>query len=109
MYFPLPCFLQLRSFAAVLARRVALKIAPNQTTTETVELTLWDVVPEETRQVIQTNFLTALKKETNKSARNKICDTISEIARVTALNERKPNFYIEDGIYESRSTILTHC
>ncbi|KAG0331637.1 hypothetical protein BG000_010719 [Podila horticola] len=78
----------LRSFAAVLARRVALRVAPHQPTTDSVEMTLWDVVPEETRQAIQINFLTALKKETNKSARNKICDTISEIARVTALKEQ---------------------
>ncbi|KAF9428919.1 hypothetical protein BGZ94_000530 [Podila epigama] len=86
-------FAVLRSFAAVLTRRVALKTAPKQPTSAAQdkdsgeEPTLLDIIPEETRQSIKTNLITALQKEDTKSARNKICDTIAEIARVAALKE----------------------
>ncbi|KAF9915454.1 Importin-5, partial [Lobosporangium transversale] len=74
----------LRSFAAVLTRRVAFKGIPNQDP-EAEEVTLWDVTQEQTRQAMKTHFLEGLSQESNKSVRNKICDTIAEMARASSL------------------------
>ncbi|KAF9585152.1 hypothetical protein BGW38_003684, partial [Lunasporangiospora selenospora] len=92
----------LRSFSAVLTRRVAFKTIRNHpaATATTItsastnasgttnhsgngntEMTLWDVVQEGTRQMMKTHFLESMTKESNKSVRNKVCDTIAEMAR----------------------------
>ncbi|KAG0255635.1 hypothetical protein BG011_004999 [Mortierella polycephala] len=74
----------LRSFAAVSTRRVAFKtISKQKSETDSGEVTLWSSVQEQTRTAVKTNFLEALSHETNRSSRNKICDTIAELARVS--------------------------
>lgn len=80
----------LRSFAAVLTRRVAFKPAPSQasspkstspTKPKPVEKTLWEAAEEGTRTTVKALFLESLSRETHKSVRNKVCDTIAEMAR----------------------------
>ncbi|KAF9129600.1 hypothetical protein BGW39_004001 [Mortierella sp. 14UC] len=77
----------LRSFAAVLTRRVAFKGIPTQDP-EAEDATLWDVTQEETRQAMKTHFLAGLSQEPNKSVRNKVCDTIAEMARASTAKEQ---------------------
>jgi hypothetical protein len=82
------CFCpQLRSFAAVLTRRVAFKAIPSQDP-DADEVTLWEVTQEETRTAMKTHFLAGLSQEPNKSVRNKVCDTIAEMARASTASER---------------------
>ncbi|KAF9978604.1 hypothetical protein BGZ73_001520 [Actinomortierella ambigua] len=78
----------LRSFAAVLTRRVAFKGIPTQDP-NAEDVTLWDVTQEETRQAMKAHFLAGLSQEPNKSVRNKICDTIAEMARACTLKEQE--------------------
>ncbi|KAI1316705.1 hypothetical protein EDD11_009594 [Mortierella claussenii] len=90
----------LRSFTAVLTRRVAFKASESQdsgsssppigstgasavTIVGTGETTLWEVVQEETRINVKSQFLDSLMQETHQSVRNKVCDTIAEMSRVS--------------------------
>ncbi|KAF9365094.1 hypothetical protein BGX34_011434 [Mortierella sp. NVP85] len=87
----------LRSFAAVLTRRVAFKSAPNQASSpkstsptsksKSSEKTLWDTTEESTRTVVKALFLESLSHETHQSVRNKVCDTIAEMARACIGND----------------------
>ncbi|ORZ27705.1 importin subunit beta-3, partial [Lobosporangium transversale] len=84
----------LRSFAAVLTRRVAFKAPANQDarssgtkspsspipSSASSETTLWGNVQEDTRTYVKAQFLESLVFEIQKSVRIKICDTIAEIA-----------------------------
>ena len=72
----------------MLTRRVAFKGIPTQDP-EAEDATLWDVTQEETRQAMKTHFLAGLSQEPNKSVRNKVCDTIAEMARASTAKERK--------------------
>ncbi|KAG0283826.1 hypothetical protein BGZ96_011804 [Linnemannia gamsii] len=72
---------ELRAFAAVLTRRVAFKSAPNEGPVGT--MTVWESVQEETRVSVRTHYLSALTQETDRSVRNRVCDTISELAHST--------------------------
>ncbi|KAG0205651.1 hypothetical protein BGX28_002767 [Mortierella sp. GBA30] len=71
----------LRSFAAVLTRRIAFKNIPSGT--PAVDVTLWSMVQDETRLAMKTQFLAALLSETNRTVRNKVCDTVAEVARAS--------------------------
>ncbi|KAF9289191.1 hypothetical protein BGZ68_009889 [Mortierella alpina] len=71
----------LRSFVAVLTRRMAFKTVPSGTAAG--DVTLWNMVQEDTRVALRTQFLAALLNETNKSVRNKVCDTVAELARAS--------------------------
>ncbi|KAF9394692.1 hypothetical protein CPC16_010607 [Podila verticillata] len=77
----------LRSFAAVLTRRVAFKGIPTQDP-DADEVTLWDITQESTRQAMKTHFLEGLSQEPNKSVRNKVCDTIAEMARASTAKKQ---------------------
>ncbi|KAF8926778.1 hypothetical protein BGZ58_010915 [Dissophora ornata] len=74
----------LRAFAAVLTRRIAFKPAPHQEsvspTAPAADKTLWEVTQEATRTEVKSQFLEALSHEADRSVRNKICDTIAEMA-----------------------------
>ncbi|KAK3832761.1 MAG: importin subunit beta-3 [Linnemannia gamsii] len=72
---------ELRAFAAVLTRRVAFKSSPNEGPTGTK--TVWESVQEETRVSVRTHYLAALTQESDRSVRNRVCDTISELAHST--------------------------
>ncbi|KAF9143232.1 hypothetical protein BGX30_001008 [Mortierella sp. GBA39] len=72
---------ELRAFAAVVTRRVAFKASPNEGPTGTK--TVWECVQEETRDAVRTHYLAALTQETDRSVRNRVCDTISELAHST--------------------------
>ncbi|KAG0075833.1 hypothetical protein BGZ90_009451, partial [Linnemannia elongata] len=72
---------ELRAFAAVLTRRVAFKASPNEGPTGTK--TVWESVQDETRAAVRTHYLAALTQETDRSVRNRVCDTISELAHST--------------------------
>lgn len=72
----------------MLTRRVAFKGIPTQDP-DADEVTLWDVTQESTRQAMKTHFLEGLSQEPNKSVRNKICDTIAEMARASTAKKRK--------------------
>ncbi|KAF9926818.1 hypothetical protein FBU30_003672 [Linnemannia zychae] len=72
---------ELRAFAAVLTRRVAFKTAPSEGPTGTA--TVWESVQEETRVAVRAHFLAALTQETDRSVRNRVCDTIAEFAHST--------------------------
>jgi hypothetical protein len=74
----------------VLTRRVAFKPAPNQasspkstspTKSKPSDKTLWEAAEEGTRTTVKALFLESLSRETHKSVRNKVCDTIAEMAR----------------------------
>lgn len=70
---------------------MAFKGIPSQDP-EAEDATLWDVTQEETRQAMKTHFLAGLSQEPNKSVRNKVCDTIAEMARASTAKERKRFF-----------------
>ncbi|KAF9433699.1 hypothetical protein BGZ76_009094, partial [Entomortierella beljakovae] len=78
----------LRAFSAVLTRRVAFKsiAVSNDSSPELPSLTpdtmLWQIVTEETRTFVKSQFLESLLRENHKTVRNKICDTLAEMARV---------------------------
>ncbi|KAG0362852.1 importin subunit beta-3 [Gamsiella multidivaricata] len=88
----------LRSFAAVLMRRVAFKSAPEQQQqqgskkTSTTEVTLWDVTQEATRTTTKALFLESLSRENHRSVRNKICDTIAEMARASSTGTKEQSW-----------------
>jgi len=70
---------------------VAFKGIPNPNhnqDSEAEEITLWEVTQEDTRNAMKTHFLAGLSQEQNKSVRNKVCDTIAEMARASTASER---------------------
>ncbi|KAJ2463799.1 importin subunit beta-3, partial [Coemansia sp. RSA 2322] len=67
-----------RAFAAVLLRRIAFQNSPNAEFKED-ERTVWSVVGPNVHQAVKGELLAALKDETDKGARHKLCDTISEV------------------------------
>ncbi|KAG0325589.1 hypothetical protein BGZ99_000415 [Dissophora globulifera] len=75
----------LRSLAAVLTRRVAFKSAPHQASVSPIaiagDLTLWEVTQEASRASVKSQLLESLSQESDRSVRNKVCDTIAEVAR----------------------------
>ncbi|KAJ2777475.1 importin subunit beta-3 [Coemansia javaensis] len=70
---------QARAFAAVLLRRLAFQTV-NATDNKEDERTVWSVVPGAVQQAVKAELLGALRSETERSARHKLCDTIAEIA-----------------------------
>lgn len=50
---------------------------------------MWESVQEETRVAVRTHYLAALTQETDRSVRNRVCDTISELAHYTRTKQRK--------------------
>lgn len=75
---------------------MAFKGIPNQDP-DAEETTLWDVTQEETRQTMKNHFLAGLSQEPNKSVRNKVCDTIAEMARASTLKNRMSLFFFFFG------------
>ncbi|KAI8924999.1 armadillo-type protein [Entophlyctis helioformis] len=77
---------EIRSLTSILLRRMALRArpaapAPAEAAGASVEdVSNYVFVGEETRQFVQTQLLQALSNEANASVRNKICDTVSELA-----------------------------
>jgi importin-5 len=68
---------QIRSFAVVLLRRVAFKTnKPNEEST-----TVWEAAVENTKQIVKRALLEGFEQEAVSAVRNKICDTIAEVAR----------------------------
>ncbi|KAG0008239.1 hypothetical protein BGZ80_003661, partial [Entomortierella chlamydospora] len=86
----------LRAFASVLTRRVSFKSipAPNSSstpispTTPVPETTLWKITTDETRAYVKSQFLESFLHETHKTVRNKSCDTVAEIARVSSTGQQ---------------------
>ncbi|KAJ2709806.1 importin subunit beta-3, partial [Coemansia spiralis] len=70
---------QARAFAAVLLRRIAFQPAQAADNKED-ERTVWSVVPAGVQQAVKAELLGALKNETERGARHKVCDTIAEIS-----------------------------
>ncbi|KAJ2866574.1 importin subunit beta-3 [Coemansia aciculifera] len=69
---------QARAFAAVLLRRIAFQNAPGAEYKED-ERTVWSTVGPAAQQAVKNELLGALNDETDKGARHKLCDTISEV------------------------------
>ncbi|KAJ2636096.1 importin subunit beta-3 [Coemansia sp. RSA 1286] len=67
-----------RAFAAILLRRISFQNAAAAENKED-QHTVWSVVPESVHQTVKAELLGALQRETDRSARHKLCDTISEI------------------------------
>jgi importin-5 len=68
---------QVRSFAVVLLRRVAFKTYNKDDDAETI----WEATPPETHQQVKAALLEGYEHEKVTSVRNKICDTIADVAR----------------------------
>ncbi|RKP10154.1 armadillo-type protein [Thamnocephalis sphaerospora] len=72
----------IRTFAAVLFRRLAYKNAPNQQESgEALSFTVWDAVTAETRTRCMQELMASIKDEQVTSVRHKMCDTVSEVYR----------------------------
>ncbi|KAJ2741550.1 importin subunit beta-3 [Coemansia sp. BCRC 34301] len=69
---------QARAFAAVLLRRISFQSAPNAEYKED-ERSVWSMVGSAVHQIVKSELLGALNDETDRSARHKLCDTISEV------------------------------
>ncbi|KAJ1759819.1 importin subunit beta-3 [Coemansia sp. RSA 2167] len=67
-----------RAFAAVLLRRIAFQDVKAGDNKED-ERTVWSLVPNGVHQAVKNELLGALKDETDRGTRHKLCDTISEI------------------------------
>ena len=61
----------------VLLRRVAFKTFKKDDDTETI----WSAAQDQTRQQVKAALLEGYERETVSSVRNKICDTIADVAR----------------------------
>ncbi|KAJ2318217.1 importin subunit beta-3 [Coemansia sp. RSA 2704] len=70
---------QARAFAAVLLRRIAFQDVKAGDSKED-DRSVWSVVPAAVHQAVKGELLGALKDETDRGARHKLCDTIAEIA-----------------------------
>ncbi|KAJ1936534.1 importin subunit beta-3, partial [Linderina macrospora] len=77
---------QVRAFASVLLRRIAPQDAPGTDSKEDA-YTVWSRVPADVRVSVKTELLGALRDETDRSARHKMCDTIADINKVEAQDE----------------------
>ncbi|KND04212.1 uncharacterized protein SPPG_01645 [Spizellomyces punctatus DAOM BR117] len=71
--------LHLRSFSAILLRRLALKQAANAPKNQNVTYYVW--IGEGPRTYIQTELLESLKGEQQSVVRRKVADTVAELAR----------------------------
>ncbi|KAJ1723452.1 importin subunit beta-3 [Coemansia erecta] len=69
---------QARAFAAILLRRIAYQNAAAAENKEDQQ-TVWSAVPEAVHQAVKAELMGALQDETERGARHKVCDTISEI------------------------------
>ncbi|KAJ2401332.1 importin subunit beta-3 [Coemansia sp. RSA 2559] len=69
---------QARAFASVLLRRISFQKMPNADNKED-ERMVWNSVPNAATQAVKVELLGALKDETDRGARHKLCDTISEV------------------------------
>ncbi|KAJ2557738.1 importin subunit beta-3 [Coemansia sp. RSA 1933] len=69
---------QARAFASVLLRRISFQNMPNAENKED-ERMVWSAVPSTVTQAVKAELLGALKDESERGARHKLCDTISEI------------------------------
>ncbi|KAJ1991204.1 importin subunit beta-3 [Coemansia spiralis] len=67
-----------RAFASILLRRIAFQNMPNPENKED-ERSVWSAVPETVHQAVKIELLGALRDETDRGARHKLCDTISEV------------------------------
>ncbi|OLY77768.1 Importin subunit beta-3 [Smittium mucronatum] len=71
----------IRGFASVLLRRVSLKEDFNSNGNQDYpDTSVWVRVNDESRNQVKSLLLSALNRETDSGSRNKICDTISDIA-----------------------------
>ncbi|KAK9729082.1 importin subunit beta-3 [Basidiobolus ranarum] len=70
----------LRSFSAVLLRRLSFKPLPNQKSSDNM-VSPWDIVQPETRNIVKTELLQSLSSESDVTVRHKLCDTISEVVK----------------------------
>lgn len=66
----------MRSHAAILLRRISLNIKGENEY-------LWTSLPDDARQYCQMQLLESLNVETDLFVRRKICDTISELYKIT--------------------------
>ncbi|KAJ2644463.1 importin subunit beta-3, partial [Coemansia sp. RSA 1285] len=69
---------QARAFASVLLRRIAFQGMPNADTKEDMRM-VWSAVPQAVTQAVKSELLGALRDESDRGARHKLCDTISEV------------------------------
>jgi len=77
----------MRSHAAILLRRISLNIKGENEY-------LWTSLPEDARQYCQMQLLESLNVETDLYVRRKICDTISELYKITISKGCKFKFEI---------------
>ncbi|ORY01320.1 ARM repeat-containing protein [Basidiobolus meristosporus CBS 931.73] len=70
----------LRSFSAVLLRRLSFKSLPNQSSNDNM-VSPWDIVQPETRDITKKELLQSLSSETDVTVRHKLCDTIAEVVK----------------------------
>jgi len=66
----------MRSHAAILLRRISLNLKGDNEC-------LWTSLPDNARQYCQMQLLESLQVETDLYVRRKICDTISELYKIT--------------------------
>ena len=67
----------MRSFAVVLLRRVAFKTFKSDDESQTI----WEGSAESTKEQVKSSLLACYEKESVVTVRNKICDTIADVAR----------------------------
>jgi len=72
----------MRSHAAILLRRISLNLKGDNDY-------LWTSLPDDARQYCQMQLLESLNVETDLYVRRKICDTISELYKITVSKECK--------------------
>jgi hypothetical protein len=68
---------QIRSFAAVLLRKIGFKTMQKEDDTKTI----WEGSAEGTRAQVKALLLEGYEKEAVVGVRNQLCDTIADIAR----------------------------
>ncbi|KAJ2819816.1 importin subunit beta-3, partial [Coemansia erecta] len=78
---------QARAFAAVLLRRIAFQDVRAGGDNKEDERSVWSVVPQAVHQAVKAELLGALKDESDRGTRHKLCDTISEITNNEGENE----------------------
>ncbi|KAJ1735150.1 importin subunit beta-3 [Coemansia sp. Benny D160-2] len=77
---------QARAFASVLLRRIAFQGMPNADTKEDMRM-VWSAVPQAVTQAVKSELLSALRDESDRGARHKLCDTISEVVNNEGEND----------------------
>ncbi|CAG8467575.1 10518_t:CDS:10 [Funneliformis mosseae] len=98
--------LKYRSFSFVLLRRLAFK-APNQAS-KLDELTIWDLLQEQSRQAIKNELLISLSVEQENTVRHKVCDAISEVAKNSFLKGQKWSELLTALIEASKTPSAEH-